>query len=189
MQIDDAADRAIAIILNLKFDPGRSPGVFVEPDDFNSTTYPSTLNYNERAHSAFRHCIWSALMANALVNCECSACVADTRDMFQYLYGDPPGHYQGVANTQQAIYNDREGRACAGCTGSYKNFTPYNNTHYILPALSEGQMVSCCTNKLLGKRLATNINTPCVLPQMPVRPAINVPPQNTPPTFPWPGVF
>jgi len=188
-QIDDAADRAIAIILNLKFDPGRSPGVFVEPDDFNSTTYPSTLNYNGRAHSALRHCIWSALMANALVNCECSACVADTRDMFQYLYGDPPGHYQGVANTQQAIYNDREGRACAGCTGSYKNFTPHNNTHYILPALSEGQMVSCCTNKLLGKRLATNINTPGVLPQMPVRPAINVPPQNTPPTFPWPGVF
>ena len=188
-QVDGTADRAIEIILTLEFDPAQSPGVFVEPDDFNSTTYPSTLNYDGRAHSALRHCIWSALMANALVNCECSACIADSRDMFQYLYGDPPGRYQGIANTQQAIYNDREGRDCAGCTGAYKGFTPRNNTHFILPAKSEGELVSCCTRKLLSKRLATNINTPGVMPQMPVRPAINVPPQNTPPTFPWPGVF
>ena len=125
-------------------------------------------------------------MARALVDCDCAACVTDTREMFQYFYGET-GRPQPVPPTHQAIYNNREGRDCAGCLGNYADATPGESVHNpFLPGHRD--ITRCCVDRLLGKELATGVVSPGPYPNLPPLPTPGTEPPKPDPGFGWPGV-
>jgi hypothetical protein len=142
-----------------------------------------------RQHSALRHCLVSGLLATRLKNCACSACVVDSRDMYQYLFGDPLGRpRQSVRATQQALYNDREGRACAKCSGPNADMPPATpKTLGGRRFSSEESIMECCRQKLIDGQLATDTTMlgDDRLPRLPER-GETPNPESTPPIFRWP---
>ncbi len=150
-----------------------------------------------RAHSALRHCIASGFIASALRNCQCAACIADARDMYQYHW-----EKQSPTSTQQAFFNNREGRLCAGCIGSYANVSgeqlPDDDGDFVTPPpfaevdfASKAKIVDCCKNKLKKGVLGTSGNAPIGGPGYPVLPPAQWPmsPKVVPPDFKWPGLI
>ncbi len=128
------------------------------------------------------------------VGTRCARCISDTRDMYQYHFDG-----QSAANTQQAIYNDREGAMCGnqyhvrerdmstfpgrnhpkscGVTKYYPTFSPK----------TKDDVANCCREKLLSGRLATNttVTDPALLPVLPVRAPVGTHPKDAPPKFHW----
>ncbi len=96
-----------------------------------------------RANSALRHCAVSGMLASRF-GCACSQCIVDMRDVGQWYMS-----VQSWANTIQALYNDREGRDCAGCSGKGGTEGP---TFYFN---SDAKIKKCCLNKFTTKRLFT----------------------------------
>jgi len=98
----------------------------------------------------------------------------DYRDVAQYYHGvlNPGPGIQDWQNTQQALYNDREGRRCANCTGK-------GGAGSATADVSDSQINSCCLAKMNAKQLLTgNPNTG--IPPNPLYPNIwrRVPGQN-----------
>jgi len=137
------------------------------PGDVNPSGH---LNAGGGAASALRHCIASGLLAKRS-SCECSACVGDNRELFQYLYGgDGYGTGQQARDvTNRTMYNNAQGRLCAGCSGSAGNEQPSRQYWQIgegtprcpnrlvtedLPLqASEQDIIDCCTQKLQNGEL------------------------------------
>ena len=115
------------------------------------------LHYKSRLHSAIRHCVASGLAA-AKYGCDCSACLFDNRDLVQYHW-----YNQSPANTQQALYNNREGRKCSGCKGKSGNTNPRRVFR------SAASIKKCCKQALLAGELATDTGDPNGLPTIPIR--------------------
>ena len=120
-------------------------------------------------HSAMRHCIASALLAKR-TSCECSACIGDQREIFQYLYGDKGWGVgqQSKGVTIRTLYNNAQGRLCAGCVGALGKTHPQDEVDdHIAPpygrgphmenaplTISDTEIVKCCRTKLLAGQLA-----------------------------------
>ena len=115
--------------------------------------------------SAMRHCIASGLLAKS-TSCECSACIGDKRELFQYLYGsDGTGaKQQSAAVTNRTIYNNIQGRLCAGCKGATGASHPRRIIYPVFEhetirveneklTISDGDIVACCRKKLLAGEL------------------------------------
>ena len=81
-------------------------------------------------------------------------CIGDNREIFQYIYGyGQPwgGDQQKPAPTQQGIYNNREGRLCAGCRGDNADTNPKHHVypHPSITAWKDRQsIIDCCVDKL-----------------------------------------
>ena len=123
--------------------------------------------YTSRENSALRHCVAGGMMA-ARLGCACAQCLEDYRDIAQHY-----GYGQSWANTQQAIYNDREGRKCNGCSG-------VGGTHSPILNMKDSVIKSCCLQKLNAKQLYTG-NPGTGIPPFPTYP--NVWPRIAPPNW------
>ncbi len=109
----------------------------------------------------------------AKLGCKCAQCLEDNRDIAQYYMGQP------WANTQQAIYNDREGRYCAHCwgkAGTRDPLVPYFSP--LWPGLRFSQISSCCLGKLRRGQLYTG-NPTTGIPPFPLYPNVwpRIPPE------------
>lgn len=128
--------------------------------------------------------------------CSCSRCIGYYREMYQYQY-----LRQGPADTQKAIYNNREGLYCAGCTGADGTISPTpdpgHDPHpggmdpggkpvYNWP--SEGAIIDCCRRKLQSGELLVGWLPPgFTVPAWPLpNPLPVLPPQLPPGTAPSP---
>ena len=122
--------------------------------------------YMSRENSALRHCCAGGQMATRL-GCWCAQCLEDNRDVAQYY-----GYGQSWENTQQAIYNDREGRKCANCTGQGASGSASSD-------VGDSQIKSCCLTKFNAKQLLTG-NPTTGIPPNPLYPNIwpRIPPPN-----------
>ena len=118
-----------------------APGgeVAVDAQDWADKYFPRL----SRENSALRHCAVSGMLASRF-GCKCSQCIVDMRDVAQWYMNTQPW-----TNTIQALYNDREGRDCAGCRGKGRTAGPLIYFH------SDTTIKQCCLNKLNSKKLFT----------------------------------
>ena len=102
---------------------GLKPSQFIRPQDINADGSIA----NDQLTTALHHCIASGMLAK-YTSGACSQCIGDNREIFQYQYGADPSQpantQQSIADTMKGIYNNREGRLCAGCRGDEGQFNP-----------------------------------------------------------------
>ncbi len=122
----------------------------------------SYYDYQSQAtqHSALRHCVASGLLASRF-GCNCAQCLVDMRDVAQFFRRD-----QKWSDTQRALYNDREGRDCAGCRGKGRVGGP------LFGFRSDDAIKKCCFFKVVSRKLYTN------------NPETGIPTPNFPTLFP-----
>ncbi len=77
--------------------------------------------------------------------CNCAQCLVDMRDVAQFFRRD-----QKWSDTQRALYNDREGRDCAGCRGKGRVGGP------LFGFRSDDAIKKCCFFKVVSRKLYTN---------------------------------
>ena len=188
---------AIAIANNELFDMGEFDDGVLNPGDFEIVGGGKVKlkAFPGRLHSAFRHCLASGMIATRIRNCDCAACIADAREMYQYHW-----QVQGPTETVQGIFNNRQEDNALDARGHMQIVLTRTRNHsgsagkFSLIRLDLGQsseIKKCCRDKLIGGELGTQGTARVGGPSYPSLPPRQWPlqPYNVPPRFKWPGVF